>query len=358
MKALFTVPFLFSIYQSKIVISTWNFADKAIDSGWDHDEILDVVQFTAKYCQVNQCDGTVGYGGSPSETGEVFLDAMIMDGENMNVGSVVGLRRVKDAVGVARAVLEHTSHSMLAGESATNFAVQMGFAEESLETEHSENMHENWKENDCQPNYWLDVSPDSEKSCGPYSAKTTKKAEKSGISKKQLANLDLTDEKNHDTIGVIGVENGHAVAACSTNGMNHKIAGRVPDSSIPGSGGWAENAVGACSATGDGDVMLRFSPSILCVERMKMGDSPNQAAEYAIRRIKTYYPTFSGAVIAVRTRDELAGAACAGMKNFPYAVRMEKDDVSELRYVDCVDDEVEPSGSGRVRFFGSRRLGN
>ena len=60
----------------------------------------------------------------------------------------------------------------------------------------------------------------------------------------------------------------------------------------------------------------------------------------------------------VTSSNTVAGAACAGMKNFPYAVRMEKDDVSELRYVDCVDDEVEPSGSGRVRFFGSRRLEN
>jgi len=357
MKALFAAS-LVSTFQSKIVISTWNFADKAIDSGWENTEILDVVQFTAKYCQVNQCDGTVGYGGSPSETGEVFLDAMIMDGETLNVGSVVGLRRVKDAVGVARAVLEHTSHSMLAGESATNFAVQMGFTEERLETEHSDSLHGNWKSNNCQPNYWLDVSPDSKKSCGPYSPKNAESKSEESDSEKHLANLDLTGETNHDTIGVIGVENGHAVAACSTNGMNHKIAGRVPDSSIPGSGGWAENAVGACSATGDGDVMLRFSPSILCVERMKMGDSPNQAAEYAIRRINTYYPTFTGAVIAVRTRDELAGAACAGMKNFPYAVRTEKDEISELRYVDCVDDEVEPSGSHQVRFFGKRRLGN
>ena len=347
--------FLASFVKSKIVVSTWNFADKAVDSAWNKNEILDVVQFTAKYCQDNQCDGTVGYGGSPSETGEVFLDAMIMDGETLNVGSVVGLRRIKDAVGVARAVLEHTSHSMLSGESATNFAVQMGFKEESLETNHSNSLHENWLNSNCQPNYWLNVIPDNEKSCGPYVPKVNQKSKTDN----HLKNLDLIDEKNHDTIGVVGVDKGHAVAACSTNGMNHKIPGRVPDSSIPGSGGWAENSVGACSATGDGDVMLRFSPSILCVERMKMGDTPNEAAEYAIRRIKTYYPTFSGAVIAVRTRDESAGAACAGMKNFPFAVRTDKDSQSRLTSVNCVDDDDKPSGSSRVRFgyFGSRKLG-
>ena len=35
-----------------------------------------------------QCDGTVGFGGSPDSNGETTLDAMIMDGVTMDVGSV------------------------------------------------------------------------------------------------------------------------------------------------------------------------------------------------------------------------------------------------------------------------------
>ena len=31
-------------------------------------------------CERDQCDGTVGFGGSPDEKGETTLDAMIMDG--------------------------------------------------------------------------------------------------------------------------------------------------------------------------------------------------------------------------------------------------------------------------------------
>lgn len=37
-----------------------------------------------RVCQVQQCDGTVGYGGDPDEEGEVTLDAMIMDGLVIN----------------------------------------------------------------------------------------------------------------------------------------------------------------------------------------------------------------------------------------------------------------------------------
>lgn len=34
----------------------------------------------------------------------------------MNVGAVGDLRRIKNAIGVARKVLEHTTHTLLAGE--------------------------------------------------------------------------------------------------------------------------------------------------------------------------------------------------------------------------------------------------
>lgn len=37
-------------------------------------------------CEREQCDGTVGFGGSPNENGETTLDAMLMDGKTMNIG--------------------------------------------------------------------------------------------------------------------------------------------------------------------------------------------------------------------------------------------------------------------------------
>ena len=41
---------------------------------------LDAVEFGCTTCEKLQCDGTVGFGGSPDENGETTLDAMIMDG--------------------------------------------------------------------------------------------------------------------------------------------------------------------------------------------------------------------------------------------------------------------------------------
>ena len=50
-------------------------------------------------------------------------------------------------------------------------------------------------------------------------------------------------------------------AGTTTNGANHKIAGRIGDSPIVGAGAYADNTVGAATETGDGDVMMRFLPS-------------------------------------------------------------------------------------------------
>jgi isoaspartyl peptidase/L-asparaginase-like protein (Ntn-hydrolase superfamily) len=41
---------------------------------------LDAIEKGCSTCEDEQCDGTVGFGGSPDENGETTLDAMIMDG--------------------------------------------------------------------------------------------------------------------------------------------------------------------------------------------------------------------------------------------------------------------------------------
>jgi isoaspartyl peptidase/L-asparaginase-like protein (Ntn-hydrolase superfamily) len=41
---------------------------------------LDAIEIGCSTCESEQCDHTVGWGGSPDESGETTLDAMIMDG--------------------------------------------------------------------------------------------------------------------------------------------------------------------------------------------------------------------------------------------------------------------------------------
>lgn len=94
------------------------------------------------------------FGGSPDESGETTLDAIIMDGPGHKMGAVGDLRRIKNAIGVARAVMNFTKHSFLVGDSATQFAVSMGFQEETLQTDTSVDMWKSWRAKQCQPNFW------------------------------------------------------------------------------------------------------------------------------------------------------------------------------------------------------------
>ena len=63
---------------------------------------------------------------------------------SMEVGAVCDLEHVKEAVLTARLIMRHTSHSILAGLSAANFAIEMGLAAANLTTEASSKLHADW----------------------------------------------------------------------------------------------------------------------------------------------------------------------------------------------------------------------
>jgi N4-(beta-N-acetylglucosaminyl)-L-asparaginase len=117
---------------------------------------------------------------------------------------------------------------------------------------------------------------------------------------------------------VIG-QRGRIAAGTSTNGASHKIPGRVGDGPIVGAAAYADDDVGACGATGDGDVMMRFLPCYQVVESMRQGMDPASAAKDAIARIRRKYPSFIGAVFAVNRLGVHAGA-CHGWL-FQYSVQ-------------------------------------
>lgn len=162
----------------------------------------------------------------------------------MDMGAVGALRRVKNAIGVARDVLLHTKHSLLVGDQATEFAIEMGYLEESLSTNNTHLIWKEWKEKNCQPNFWKvirfiismliiiefsmyfkDVFPDNKRLCGPY-----KPISENSIYYQMLMDYDdlmINDiETNHDTIGMVVIDRDkNVVAGTSTNGLKHKIPG-------------------------------------------------------------------------------------------------------------------------------------
>lgn len=234
-----------------VVISTWNNAKantKALDKlNTNKMDLLDAVVHGINHVEADPEDQSVGYGGRPDRDGHVTLDACIMnkDGE---AGAVTYLKGYKHAISVAKKVLEDTPHVILSGEGAANFARDSGFQSENLLTEKSEQAYRAWcKEKKYQPKVNIE---------------------------------------RHDTIGML-VQNdlGDLSGGCSTSGLAYKMAGRVGDSPIIGAGLFVDNEIGACTATGLGELVLVNCSSFLVVEFMRQGLSPKEACQQAVERI-------------------------------------------------------------------------
>jgi N4-(beta-N-acetylglucosaminyl)-L-asparaginase len=245
------LPVITKNSRKPIVLSTWRFGIQANEAAWNvlknNGRALDAVEAGVKVPEGDPEERSVGYGGRPDRDGRVTLDACIMD-ELSNIGSVGCLEFIKHPISVARAVMEKTPHVMLVGEGALSFALTQGFKKENLLTKESE---KEWKE-------WLKTSQ--------Y---------------KPIANIE-----NHDTIGMIALDaNGNLSGACTTSGMAFKMHGRLGDSPIIGAGLYVDNEIGAATATGHGEEVIRISGSHLVVELMRQGYSPQKACEEAVARI-------------------------------------------------------------------------
>ena len=87
---------------------------------------LDVVEFVVRQLEDDPLFDA-GKGSYPNTLGIVEMDAIIVNGYDLNFGAVAGIRNVNNPINIARAVMEKTDHSMLVGEGATNFAHSIGF---------------------------------------------------------------------------------------------------------------------------------------------------------------------------------------------------------------------------------------
>eukprot|EP00039_Didymoeca_costata_P024082 m.9217 g.9217 ORF g.9217 m.9217 type:complete len:354 (+) comp4025_c0_seq1:94-1155(+) len=325
--------------QLPVVVTTWAVSgfetatDKAFDALLDSGSRLNAVEAGCSFCEDDRCDGSVGFGGSPDELGETTLDAMIMDGETMDVGGIGQLRGVRHAIRTARAVMEKTTHTYLVGDAAANFAVEMGIPRQSTETPESTARWKQWKAGNCQPNFWKagTVDPDPTKSCGPYKPLGSRNI-RNGTKYRQWAKLG-----DHDTIAQAVIDSdGKIASGTSTNGASYKVHGRVGDSPVAGAGSYARSGDGGCGATGDGDVMVRFLPCYQAVENMARGMSPRDAAVDAIGRITRFYPTFGGAIVVVNARGEHSAACSPGLgKSWRYSYRSGSMQEHAVAEVEC-----------------------
>src|SRR5687767_3393378 len=259
-----------NIFNKPIVISTWDAGLQANKGAWEilgkGGKALDAVEKGVMITEASQ-NCCVGLGGNPDRDGYVTLDACIMD-ENFNCGSVAFLERIKHPVSVARRVMEKTPHVMLVGNGAQQFAVSEGFPlEEQKLSPDAQKAYDNWlKKSEYKPPV---INIENKQGQGPFAP-----------SKLENGNW------NHDTIGMVAMDSkGNLSGSCTTSGAGFKMRGRLGDSPIIGAGLFVDNEVGACTATGQGEDVIRVAGSHAVIELMRQGLSPEAACKKIIERI-------------------------------------------------------------------------
>lgn len=282
-----------TIKPKPIMVSTWNHGLQANEAGWEilakGGSALDAVEAGARIVESDPAITSVGLGGLPDANGNVTLDACIMDGDG-SCGAVLALEQIEHPISVARAVMEKTPHVMLTGKGAQDFALDQGYELVDLLTPQAKKAWEDWK-------------------------------------KKSQYQPEINSE-NHDTIGLLALdEDGNLAGACTTSGMAYKMPGRIGDSPIIGAGLFVDNEVGACTATGVGEAIVKVAGSAMIVEMMRQGISPQEACSEAVRRIKMIYKgNIENLQVAFLAMDKKGNVGAFAMyEGFNYAVREAKE---------------------------------
>lgn len=238
---------------------------KAVEIMQNGGDVLDGIIKGVNIQEEDPEDQTVGYGGIPNEKGVVQLDAAVMDGRTHRSGSVGALEDIIHPSRVARLVMERTDHALLVGEGAKRFALMHGFEEQNLLTDEARERWLDWKENlSDEDNYFPPADTDNNQTGS------------------RLQDFD----HHHGTIHCSGLDADRNICSVTTtSGLFYKIPGRVGDSPITGAGLYCDNTAGGAGSTGRGEANLQNLSSFLIVERMRMGDSPEEACLEACRRI-------------------------------------------------------------------------
>ncbi|MEZ4463232.1 MAG: isoaspartyl peptidase/L-asparaginase [bacterium] len=199
-------------------------------------------------------DFNAGRGAVLTTDGRVELDAAVMDGATGRAGAVASVRRLKNPILGARAVLEASPHVLLVGAGAERFCLDQGL--------------------ERAPPRWF------------RTAHRVRQLEAlRAIGGLALDHGGSADGK-HGTVGAVALDlRGHLAAATSTGGIANKRHGRVGDSPLIGAGTYADGRV-AVSCTGQGEAFIRAVAAHALAARVRfLGQGVEDAAAAVLAEI-------------------------------------------------------------------------
>lgn len=251
---------------------------EVLDSGGS---ALDAVERAVRVLEDDPCFNA-GTGASLNEAGEIELDASIMCGHTLAAGAVCALPPFRDPIAIARRVLEDGAHVLLAGEHAARWAEGVGFTRARLEEMITE------------------------------------------AARDKLARARALGERSAwagGTVGAVARDHaGHVAAATSTGGTVNKRRGRVGDSPILGAGTYADDLLGACSCTGEGEAILRVGLARHALDLAARADTLEGALTAALEALFGRVGGLGGLIVA---RADGAVAFARNTRTMSWAVAQE-----------------------------------
>jgi len=215
---------------------------------------LDAVEKVINYLEDNPLFNA-GKGGVFTSEGKHELDASIMFGKDLSTGAVAGVSIIKNPISLARLVMEKTEHVLFAGKGADELGLKLGVPVVHNSYFHTEDQYYNWLR----------------------------------------SNL---PKQPGETVGCVALDKqGNIAAGTSTGGRQNKMPGRVGDSPLINAGTYADNNTCGVSATGIGELFIRYTVAYRISALMEFkGYSLKQACEEVMYKV---LPEGAGGIIAV-----------------------------------------------------------
>ncbi|MFP3889273.1 MAG: isoaspartyl peptidase/L-asparaginase family protein [Ralstonia sp.] len=227
-----------------------------------------------------------GKGSVLTHAGTYELDASIMDGATLAAGAVTCVKRVRNPILAARAVMERSEHVLFTSEGAEAFAAEQGLEFVEPDYYFTEARHAQWlraREQDGMALLDHDAASLLAKEAEP-----------------------IDPDSKFGTVGAVACDaQGRLAAATSTGGVTNKKVGRVGDTPIVGAGCFA-NHTAAVSCTGTGEMFIRAVAAYDVAAQMEYaGKSLADASDDVVMR-KLVAIEGRGGLIAVDAQGNVA----------------------------------------------------
>ncbi|OUL19056.1 peptidase T [Nostoc sp. RF31YmG] len=195
-------------------------------------------------------------GATLNSDGEVELDAAMMEG-SLSWGAIAAVQGIRHPISVARKIMDEKPR-LLVARGAERFAAENGAELCKKEDLIADEQWQQWKED-----------------------------------------REVIDRPN--TVGCVALDaSGFLAAGTSTGGTTKQQQGRVGDTAVVGSGLYADNKLGACSTTGDGESIIPVVLAKTAIDFLTGDRHPDEAAQMAIEALKSKVKGEAGCIILDR----------------------------------------------------------